>query len=159
MRRNNKNLRGRYLDFIFLFALARLVVLSSNSGCKNPYEYEPQFDSLYPPPPAPQLISPPNDTEFWYDTFPQEIILKWSFVEGAEHYQLQISGDSATLPDAKITNVDSCSMSYTVNKNSYYFWHVRAYNHKWTWFTDWSETRHFGAFYAPTGGKNGGIEP
>lgn len=141
----SKMCRGSIILIIFVVILFNL-----NSSCKNPKDYEPLFDSLYPPPPAPQLVSPRNDTNFWYDTpFPHSVTLKWSIVDDVEYYQLQTSNDTTTLPDAPLINVEVCSTTYTVSRNSFYFWRVRAYNRKWTWYTNWSQTWHFGAFYVP----------
>ncbi len=127
-----------------------IICLNFNISCKNPNEYEPPFDSLYPPPSAPQLISPRNDTSIWFQTpYPHDVKLKWSVVEDVEYYQLQVANDTTALPYAPLVNAEVCSTAYTVSRNGFYFWRVRAYNHKWTWYTDWSTTWHFGVFYAP----------
>ncbi len=127
-----------------------IICLSFDVSCKNPNEYEPLFDSLYPPPSAPQLISPRNDTIFWFQSpFPHNIELKWSVVDDVEYYQLQIANDTTVLPNAPLINVEVCSTVYKVSRNGFYFWRVRAYNHKWTWYTEWSQTWHFGIFYNP----------
>ncbi len=127
-----------------------IICISFDVSCKNPKEFEPPFDSLSPPPPAPQLISPRNDTAIYYQTpYPHDIKLKWGVVEDVEYYQLQIANDTTTLPLAPLVNVEVCSTAYEISRNGFYFWRVRAYNRKWTWYTDWSQTWHFGAFYAP----------
>lgn len=150
MSSNKKFLRKGIINFLVFSSLTLILFLSLNSNCKNPKEYEPPFDSLYPPPSAPQLISPRNDTAIYYQTpLPHDVKLKWSVVEDVEYYQLQIANDTATLPLAPLTNVEVCSTTYTVSRNGFYFWHVRAYNRKWTWYTEWSQTWHFGAFYSP----------
>ncbi len=139
---------GAVMTFFLIFIL--FFFTNYNGGCKNPHDYEPPFDSLSPPPSAPKLISPPNDTILYFQTpFPHDIKLKWSIIEGVEYYQWQIANDSTILPDAPIKNVEECSTTYVIGRNGFYFWRVRAYSHNWTWYTDWSETRHFGTFYSP----------
>ncbi len=147
---NNRVLNGKII-FGIAFPLFIIIFFSSiNSGCKNPNEYKPPFDSLSPPPSAPQLISPKNDTVMYYQTpHPHDVTLKWSVVDDAQYYLLQIANDSTTLSDVDEINVETDSCIYTVTRNSFYFWRVRAYSRKWTWYTEWSETRHFGAFYSP----------
>ncbi|MEO0137669.1 MAG: hypothetical protein ABIL39_10620 [candidate division WOR-3 bacterium] len=138
------------INGVSLSFLIYIICLSTNASCKNPKEYEPPFDSLHPPPAAPILISPRNDTTIWFTTpYPHEIKLKWSVVEDVEYYQLQIANDTTVLPNAPLINAEACSTIYTITKNGFYFWHVRAYNRKWTWYTEWSPTWHFGVFYAP----------
>jgi hypothetical protein len=150
MIKGEKRLMKRWRHYIFILAAALFFFFTQNPGCKNPNEYQPTFDSLYHPPPAPELISPSNDTSIWYQApFPHEVILKWSYVEGAEYYQLQFSNDSMSLPDARMINAYVCSTTIELNRNGYYFWHVRAYNRKWTWYTEWSKIWHFGVFYSP----------
>jgi hypothetical protein len=150
MEKNRILLRNKLLYFAYVFLALTITLMVSNAGCKNPNEYKPPFDSLYPPPSAPQLISPKNDTVIYYQTpFPHDIKLKWGVVEDVEYYQLQIANDSTILPDANPVNVEVCSTFYAVSKNGFYFWRVRAYNRKWTWYTEWSETWHFGAIYSP----------
>ncbi|MEO0190329.1 MAG: hypothetical protein ABIL18_05055, partial [candidate division WOR-3 bacterium] len=125
--------------------------LNLGGGCKNPHDYEPKFDSLYPPPAPPQLISPKNDTAIWYGTpFPHNVLLTWSSVNGAEYYQLEIvKDDSSALTGENLIDVDYSSYNFTINRNGYYFWRVRAYSRNWTWYTEWSVVYHFGAFYSP----------
>ncbi len=141
---------NRIFSLVLIFVLFLLLFSVSNNSCKNIDEYEPRFDSLSPPPPPPQLISPKNDTIFYFQSpHPNEIKLRWSVVENVEYYQLQIANDSTILPNANPQNIETCSTTYTVVRNGFFFWRVRAYSSKWTWYTDWSETWHFGAFYSP----------
>ncbi len=145
-----KSSMGRFPYLCFLLSFTLIVSLTYNTACKNPQDWQPPFDSLYPPPEAPQLISPKNDTTFWYQTpFPHEVILKWSLVDGTEYYELQIARDSLILPDVDPIRVDAALVNHTLERTGYYFWRVRAYSRKWTWYTDWSKTWHFAAWYAP----------
>ncbi len=135
----------------FLLIFVAVVSGINNYGCKDPHEYKPHFDSLCPPPNPPQLISPRNDTSFWYETnFPHNIVLRWNSVEDAENYELQIvRGDTTLFQHTEVIQVEETDLVYTITGNGIYYWHVRAYSRKWTWYTNWSETWHFGAYYAP----------
>ncbi|MCX7995760.1 MAG: hypothetical protein N3A65_08345 [candidate division WOR-3 bacterium] len=146
----HKNIYFIIIKGIIVSLSVFIIFLTLNSNCKNPDEYRPPFDSLYPPPPAPRLISPKNDTSFWFQTpFPHNITLKWSSVDNVEYYQLQVANDTTIHPNTPLINVEACSTIHTVSKNGFYFWRVRAYNRKWTWYTDWSQIWHFGVFYSP----------
>lgn len=142
---------GRAIHTTVFFVIPIVMVLTINyHGCKDPTEYEPPFDSLFPPPTAPTLINPTTDTVFWFTTpFPHDIIFRWSQVENAEYYQLQVTQDSTQLPIATPVKAESSSISYTLTRKGIYFWRVRAYSRKWTWYTDWSKSSRFAAYYAP----------
>ncbi len=71
----------------FVSIVAAVLLLTTDSGCKDPYDYRPPFDSVTPPPPPPELIFPPYDTTFHYDQwnpYPNDIPLQWHSVEGDE---------------------------------------------------------------------------
>jgi len=141
--------RKIYLAFSGFWILFLLVNIN-HIACKNPHDYEPQFDSLYPPPVPPQLISPVNDTVIvYYEPYPHDIVLEWNPIVEAEYYQLQIVNDSTQFLEAPVIKIESTSMVNTLIHKGFYYWHVRAYNHEWTWFTDWSETWHFYTWYCP----------
>ena len=62
---------------------------------------------------------------------------------------IPFASGSTTLPNTNPLNVEICPTTYSVSRNGFYYWRVRAYNRKWTWYTDWSDTWCFGSFYAP----------
>jgi len=104
---------------LFYFALkifsifVIILCINLNSGCKSPEEYEPPPDSLIPPPEAPELIRPPDDTSYWFGQAGQS----WDFVV-------------VVFESVLFYNPVNC------------YWHVRAESNQWTWFTDWSEIRY-----------------
>ncbi|MGB9720511.1 MAG: hypothetical protein ACPL28_03395 [bacterium] len=148
MQKNNRFLRSKLSYFTLILSTVVLILVGNNVHCKNPKDYGPPFDSLYPPPDAPRLISPFNDTAIGYTTpFPNDVLLKWNAVGNAEYYQLQVVNDTAEFSNAITINVDDTSTIYTLSHSDTFYWHVRAYNREWTWFTDWSEPWHFYAYF------------
>lgn len=142
------------LRFIIKVSLLLVLVIMFNyhHGCKDPHEYEPNSDTLVPPPSAPQLVYPRNDTVLWYDQwhpYPNDIELGWSIVDDAEYYELDLSHDSTFIDLVGDYRVYTYHYTYAVSHNGVYYWRVRAYNENWTWYTDWSETWKFSAWYAP----------
>lgn len=139
--------KKKNLCLLTLLIYCLIAFLHYNAACKNPHNYEP-FDSLYPPPAPPILIFPPNDTIIvYYEPFPHDIIFEWNSVEDAESYQLQVVNDTTQLVNAPVIKITDTSTIYTLPRKDHYYWRVRAYSPKWEWFTNWSETRHFYAYY------------
>lgn len=140
----------RYLLMNMVVIITGIALLYSNRGCRDPYDFEPVFDSLSAPPPAPQLLSPENGRVFWYDMwnqYPNDIELRWSSVADAQNYELQVSTNSA-FPEEP-DRVYSTTYIFTVQKNGRYYWRVRAYNRSWTWYTEWSDVFYFLTAYSP----------
>ncbi len=136
--------------FCILFIIGGSLFISPNGGCKKPDEHRPPFDSLYPPPPAPQLIYPPQDTIMLLETpLPVDLVFTWSAVTEAEYFELQISRDSTILDQTNPIKSETNSCIYNIRYNGSYYWRVRAYNHEWTWYTEWSTIQHFGTYYTP----------
>ncbi len=130
-----------------MIALAFLTL--APPGCRDPHEYEPPFDSLTPPPQAPTLVSPANNTIFLYDQlnpYPNDIEMSWHAVPGTEYYELKID-DNPELP-GKAERVMDTVFIFVVRENGRYYWKVRAYSRNWTWYTNWSETRTFFSQYS-----------
>jgi len=139
---------------LFYFALkifsifVIILCINLNSGCKSPEEYEPPPDSLIPPPEAPELIRPPDDTSYWFGQAGQSwdfvvVVFEWTSVSDAQFYELEI----ATTPNFGTSVIYDIKVSSTKTTVLFYnpvncYWHVRAESNQWTWFTDWSEIRY-----------------
>jgi len=143
---------------IIIVALCGTVLFYTPQGCKDPSQYAPPPDTLYPPPGAPQLISPIDHYIFMdpdatmYSPFFIEVELLWDSVENAEIYELEIITDN--LPP----NIIHCESNYwilvihdDITKLCGYQWRVRAGSAQWEAMTDWSEQRHFEARWRPYG--------
>lgn len=143
---------------IIIAVLCGVVLFYIPQGCKEPGDYEPSQDTLYPPPGAPRLISPIDHYVYMdpdallYSSFFIEVELLWDSVENAEIYELELITD--TLPP----NIIHCEFNYWIfaihddfTKLCDYQWRVRAGNVQWETMTDWSEQRHFEARWRPYG--------
>jgi hypothetical protein len=140
--------KNRFLNFSSFLTSFLIISLSHNVTCKGPNDFEPPFDSLHPPPAPPQLINPVSDTAIRYLTpFPNDVVLKWNQVTEAESYQLQIVNDTSKFFGATIIAVEGTSTVYTLPHQDFYYWRVRAYCRKWTWYTNWSKPWRFYAYY------------
>lgn len=133
-----------------LIFAAMLLFMSVNVHCRDPYEFEPIFDSLTPPPGAPALLHPCNDTVYRTYTYPNDIIFEWSYIDGAQLYMLDISKDSMfedSVTSEFNTTVSCCTIAVDpplpLDKKRIRYWRVRAYSRLWWWYTDWSEVWHF----------------
>jgi hypothetical protein len=139
-------------------AVCGIVLFYSPHGCKDPSEYEPPPDTLYPPPNAPQLISP-IDRYVFMDPDAQpglsffiEVELLWDSVVDAEIYELELITDD--LPPNIIHYPENhwpFVIHDDVTKLCDYQWRVRAGNAQWEARTDWSEQWHFEARWRPFG--------
>jgi len=128
--------------FVKILLLSIAVILLTNTACRDPGDFKPDVDTLLFPPPAPQLLTPPDS--YAYITGKDELYfqLNWSAVDSAEVYELELSivGHSATVI------LDSASFLGLIDK--YHFginlWCVRASSPRWKGgYTDWSEFRIF----------------
>ncbi len=133
-----------------------IVILFSqlNPGCKGPEQYEPPEDSLIPPPSAPQLLFPPNDTHYVFGQGGQGwdyviVQLEWTAVSGAELYELHISNTS-TFTDTLLYTVFGTTPILSFGSPRHCYWRVRAESELWTWYTDWSETGYFRLAWPPS---------
>lgn len=129
------------VKFFFLGFVCFLV--SFNSTCKDPEEFEP-VDSLLPPPSPPGLIHPFPDTVFpcgvSYDVF-----FYWKPIESAGVYQIQID-TASTFSTELFLQVSSPPTTIKLNRygnRTDYFARIRAGSSLWIWYTDWSEIRLF----------------
>lgn len=139
---------------LVIFSLVFLGTLHQN--CDDVEKYKPPPDSLIDPPnEVPQLLFPPDDTHFIFgqqghgwDTI--WVDFKWTSVTDAQYYDLEIS----TEPDFP-ENISSTYRSSATSRTLALpamgdcFWHVRAGNDYWKWFTGWSDTGHFKLIYPP----------
>lgn len=143
---------------LLLITVCSVVLLYPPTGCKDPSEYEPPIDTLYPPPGPPQLLSPANHYVFMDpDAMPGtsffiEVELRWDVAENAEIYQLELITDD--LPPNIIQCQDN-SWYFVIHddetKLCEYRWRVRAGNSRWEAMTDWSEQWYFEARWRPFG--------
>ena len=87
---------------------------------------------------VPDLISPPNDTIFDYNS---EVNLIWNYVSDAIIYNIQVS----SLYDFSSTDIDTVisdtTMIISLNTGEY-FWRLRAQNNL-NKFTEWSSIKRF----------------
>jgi len=143
---------------LLLVAVCGMLLLYSPHGCKDPSEFEPPSDSLYPPPEPPQLSSPMNHYVFMDpDAMPGTsffiyVDLQWDAVADAEVYQLELVTD--TLPP-NIMICENNSRFFVIHddvtKLCEYHWRVRAGSSQWEAMTDWSQQWYFEARWCPFG--------
>ncbi len=126
----------------FRLLLIIIVYLLTNTTCRDPADFKPVIDTLLFPPPAPQLLTPPDS--YVYITGEEELYfqLNWSTVDSAEVYvlELNIVGQSATVI------LDSTTYLGLIDKHHFGLnsWCVRASSPRWKGgYTDWSEFRIF----------------
>jgi hypothetical protein len=127
---------------IILFIAIVIMFSHLPAGCKDPHDFEPELDSLIPPPEAPQLISPSDSAGWVYIEAlgPVLVDFNWTEVEGVEYYELQLGVDT-TFSDPSIYKISYNNISIAFLPRIVY-WRVRAASSRWTWFTDWSEIRY-----------------
>ncbi|MDH4211649.1 MAG: hypothetical protein OEV79_09425 [candidate division WOR-3 bacterium] len=143
---------------LLMVALCSMLLVYSPNGCKDPSEYEPPIDTLYPPPEPPHLLSPANHYVFMDpDAMPGtsffiEVELFWDIVENAEIYELELVTDG--LPP-NIIHCQDNSWFLIIHDDETrlceYNWRVRAGNSRWEAMTDWSERWFFEARWRPSG--------
>ena len=127
----------KWTFFVFLL-LAGIV-------CMDPSEYEPEDPpQKVDPPEAPLMLLPEPDDEYrcmntcW-------VSFDWSYVEGAQGYEIQISPDSTFMnafPYPAYGSGALHELTFHAPRITYYC-RVHAYSSEWTWYTAWSETRRF----------------
>jgi len=124
---------------LVLLALLAVVV------CMDPSEYKPEDPpQKIDPPEAPHMLLPEADDEYrcmntcW-------VSFDWSYVEGAEGYEIQISADSTfanAFPYPAYGSSALHELIFYAPRITYYC-RVHAHSSAWTWYTAWSETRRF----------------
>ncbi len=128
-----------------------VALFSANPGCKDPYEFAPEPDTLIPPPNPPRLIYPPDDTGYVKTTANPtlQIDFLWNAIIAAEYYEFHISSES-TFNDSftRIYELSYNTLNITGVSTGDHFWRVRASSSRWTWFTDWSEVRFFRVWFS-----------
>ena len=141
--------KSKWIIISNISAIVLLLFINVNMRCRDPYEFEPIFDSLTPPPAAPILLHPCNDTLYRKYTYPHDVIFEWSYIDGAQCYFFELSTDSA-FQDPEPDNVQATSTCCTLSVDppplfeaKFFYWRVRGYSKLWWWYTDWSEVWHF----------------
>ncbi|UCC12349.1 MAG: hypothetical protein JSW02_02095 [candidate division WOR-3 bacterium] len=121
--------------------------LSSFQGCKDPEEFEPDQDTLVPPPEPPELLEPTDG--FVYNVvidpfnYSYDVLLEWTAVDGNELYEVELTTD--TFPPV-VVNSPTSSLIITfrdLHRLCEHHWRVRAGSIHWTNFTEWSDPRTF----------------
>ena len=111
--------------------------------CPNPDEWKPG-DPQVPPPDPPEIFLPKNDTAF---SGGSQIRVRFEWEELAEADIYEIETDTlTTFSTAVNVQVYGSPAEVNVARTKYlqhYYGRVRAGSPAWTWFTGWSETRHF----------------
>jgi len=133
-----------YYTLIKFFLLVfTFFLVSFNSTCKDPEEFEP-VDSLLPPPSPPEILLPLPETLFNGNIFP--VLFDWTEVEGAERYDIEID----TTPFfSTASSYSAPSPPHTIACRRYhfpetiYFYRIRAVSTLWIYYTEWIETRFF----------------
>ena len=132
-----------------------VALFSVNPGCKDPYEFAPEPDTLIPPPNPPRLVSPPDDTGYVVTNIPGldvvQIDFIWNAIIDAEYYEFHISSEPTfidTLTAIYILSYNTLDSVFTRSNIGDHYWRVKASSPRWTWFTDWSETRRFRIWYS-----------
>jgi hypothetical protein len=113
------------------------LIVGLHSSCRDPYDYEPQPDSLVRPPAAPTLLYPPDSFVFMTETPYVGIIMQWYAVDSAEKYLLEFGSDTILVDTPSWAGYDNVEFGP-------YRWRVKAGSSRWTGgYTEWSETRYF----------------
>lgn len=138
--------------FLILFITA---LFNTNPGCRDPYEFAPEPDTLIPPPNPPRLVSPPDDTGYVLTNIPGldvvQIDFIWNAIIDAEYYEFHISSEPTfndTFTRIYELSYNTLDSIFTISCTGDHFWRVKASSPRWTWFTDWSETRRFRIWYS-----------
>ena len=133
--------------FLFIFCLLPFAFTGCSDTTTNPGN---------PNPPAPadstvKLISPPNDTVFYFDTSyaNHPISFIWHKVFNVTHYWFQISTDSMFINGGIEEVADTIHQRIPPSLFNPSYWRVRVYTHGFPPSTYWSETRHFTPIFQP----------
>jgi hypothetical protein len=110
------------------------------TSCKDPNDFEPEFDSLIPPPDPPELLSPENGYVFM--RLGCYVRLEWAEIEQANLYFVEYQID--TFP-AYVKQRDSTFYDVIMDEYRYgiHTWRVKASSPYWEWMTDYSELWQF----------------
>ncbi len=145
-------LQSTIKGFLILSITALFII---NTGCKDPYEFAPEPDTLIPPPNPPRLVYPPDDTGYVLTNIPGldvvQIEFIWNAIIDAEYYEFHISSEPTfndTLTRIYELSYNTLDSIFTRSSTGDHFWRVKASSPSWTWFTDWSEVRRFRIWYS-----------
>jgi len=145
-------LQSTIKGFLILSITALFII---NTGCKDPYEFAPEPDTLIPPPNPPRLVYPPDDTGYVLTNIPGldvvQIEFIWNAIIDAEYYEFHISSEPTfndTLTRIYELSYNTLDSIFTRSSTGDHFWRVKASSPRWTWFTDWSEVRRFRIWYS-----------
>lgn len=124
--------------------LFSFVLLLINPQCKNPNDWKPG-DPQIPPPDPPVLYLPLADTIFIGSTG-YDVKFDWEELSGYEvAYEIQ-TDTSPSFSTAVTHSTSSSPATFFLKRYTYktnYYCRVRASSSAWTWYTDFSEIRHF----------------
>ncbi|MBL8103705.1 MAG: hypothetical protein JNM02_14325, partial [Anaerolineales bacterium] len=85
------------------------------------------------PPPAPTLVSPPNNT-----SAPIQPTLQWNPLDGVVQYQIELDNNSDfSSPEFRDTTSKTSIRTKTLAKGAAYYWRVRAKDKVGNW-SSWS---------------------
>lgn len=91
-------------------------------------------------PPPPELIYPPDETTFIFDSLPAEVDLEWAVDQDEQYYDINMLMDSFPYLETRVlTNSYSC----VIDGAATYYWQVRAGSSHWESPSYWSELRKF----------------
>ncbi len=112
--------------------------------CQDPHDWQPG-DPQEPPPEPPALYQPAADTIF-FGTEGCSVTLEWEMITGYQvRYEIQ-TDTIVNFSTAATVSALSSPASIYLKRYKYktdYYCRVRAGSPAWTWYTDWSATRHF----------------
>ncbi|MEO0094576.1 MAG: hypothetical protein ABIL18_05960 [candidate division WOR-3 bacterium] len=130
-----------FLKTVMLFCIIT-IALTNGPVCKNPDEYNPDVDSLLPPPAPPNPLTPPDDFVHMPNGT-NRLLISWEHIEDAEIYEINFVGENHNEWKLKLDTTFIAQNWMNTNLFDKYTWKVRAYSSKWEYYTNWSEPWHF----------------
>jgi len=130
-------IKCRVIMVVNLILLWICLIIGLNTNCRDPFDFEPPPDSLIQAPDTPNLLYPPDSFVFMTETPYVDIIMRWSTVDSAEKYLLELNADTILVDTVSWAGYDNIEFGP-------YEWRVKAASSKWIGgYTEWSETRYF----------------
>src|SRR4030042_3992271 len=138
---------------LLLLLTATIFLMLSVINCRDPYDFEPNPDTLLDPPAAPQLLSPENNYVYMAISYPFNIYIyfNWTEISDAEDYTLELVIDTFAPVYYAATSNQWTIILMDRYRFCDYSWRGRAYSAAWKFYTSWSETRSFEARWQPDG--------
>jgi len=97
------------------------------------------FDARWRPA-APQQLYPPDDTTFYVDSLPIEVVIRWDTLQDEEFYEVIIHEDTLLYDQLIIPNN---FYKIYICDSVQYSWQIRAGSSNWQYFSYWSDLWHF----------------